>query len=264
MKEIFLKILDFLSKNLKWILVFICAILLFTTTRTCSRLSAEKEENSILNNNLLALNDTLKNYKENGMNLAEMRALQLKVSELEDSLRLEKNKTPITIVKYITTVKDTFLVQTIVMHDTTYIDNTLNISDVGVIKSTEHSLFGKSSRRIDIETPYYVNCEDGKLYADGESTVMLEQDIWLENVLYKDKKGYTYLRLKTDYPGVSFNSGTAIVVSDPKSERKSRKQFGIGIGIQAGYGMTHSNGIKMSPYVGIGVGLQWNPRFLQF
>lgn len=264
MKDFLLKTIDFFTKNFKWILIAVIAVLLATNARTCSKLRSEQDENLRLNNNLLALNDTLKNYKDGKYNLAEMRALQLRVDELEDSLKLERGKTPITIIKYVTSVNDTFQAPVTIIHDTIYLDDNMNISDAGIIKSEEHSVFEKSSRNVIVETPYYVNCNDGLLYADGESTITIEQDIWLENVLYKDKKGYTYIRLKTDYPGVTFNSGTAILVSDPKTERKQRKQFGLGIGLHVGYGTTFNNGVKMAPYIGIGLGLQWNPRFLQF
>lgn len=264
MKETMIKTIDFFSKNLKWILMAMIAVLVFTTARSCSKHKAEKEENIRLENNLLALNDTLKNYKDGIYNLAEMRALQLRIGELADSLELERNKKPVTITKYVTSVNDTFRAPVTVIHDTLWFDDGINVSDAGTICSHEHALFEKSSREIDIRTPYRVNCDDGLLYADGESEVILNQDIWLENILYKDKKGYTYMRLKTDYPGVTFNSGTAILVSDPKTDRKNQKQFGLGIGLQLGYGATYNNGFKMSPYIGMGVGLQWNPRFLQF
>lgn len=263
-KETLSKIFEFIKYNFKWFVLAAFFVLIAINANTCSRLKKEKDENSRLENNLLALNDTLKNYKDGIYNLAEMRALQFRIDKLADSLKLEKNKKPITIVKYITSVKDSFQVETKIIHDTLYIDNTIPISDAGIILSTEHSLFNKSSRHIKIETPYYVNCDDGKLYANGESSVLLEQDIWIENVLYSDKKGYTYLRLKTDYPGVNFNSGTAIVVSDPKEEMKKRKNFGVGIGLQTGYGVTYNNRFVMSPYIGLGIGLQWNPKCLQF
>ncbi len=264
MNEKITSIFGFIKKNLKWFAMAALFILVAVNANTCSRLKKQKDENLRLHNNIIAMNDTLKNYKDGIYNVAEMRALQLRVDELADSLKMERNKKPITIVKYITSVRDSFSAEVKILHDTLYIDNTLDISDVGTIFSTEHSTFGKSSRSIKIETPYYVNCNEGKLYADGESSVVMDQNIWVENVLYSDKKGYTYLKLKTDYPGINFNSGTAIVVSDPKDEMKKRKSFGFGIGLQAGYGIAYNNRFVMSPYIGIGIGLQWNPKFLQF
>ena len=263
-KSDFVKVYNFLSKNIKWIALIIIAVLLFFVIRGCNKLKTEKEENFRLQNNILAQNDTLKNHKDGIYNIAEMRVLQLKVNELTDSLKLERGKTPITIVKYVVSNMDTIYAHTSIKHDTIWIYNTLNISDFGTIISSEKAEFGNSSRSISIETPYYVNCNDGLLYANGESVVMLNQDIWIENILYKDKKGYTYMQLKTDYPGITFNSGTSILVSNPKEEKKNNKQFGLGIGIQAGYGIMYNNGFKKAPYIGVGVGLQWNPRFLQF
>lgn len=258
------KIWRFFVDNIKFILLLLCVFLLLLNCNTCSKLRTEKNENAILNNNILAMNDTLKNYSENGYNIAEMRALQLRVDELTDSLKLERGKTPVTIVQYIANVNDTFTMNTLVVRDTCYIDNNIFASDAGTIKSIEHSYFGRSSRYVEINTPYAVNCNDGKLYADGESEVTMQQNIWTENVLFKDKDGYTYLRLKTDYPGVTFNSGNAMLVLDPAEEKKLRKQFALGIGVQIGYGIATHNTIHMSPYIGIGIGLHWNPKFLQF
>lgn len=263
MKETFLKICGFVKKNLKWIAVAAVFALVAINMGMCSKIKSEKDENARLHNNILAMGDSLKNYKDGVYNAAEMRALQLRVGELADSLKLERGKKPITIVKYVASVRDSFIVSTVTVRDTEYIDN-MKFADAGVILSSENSVFGKSSRRVSIETPYYVNCDDGKLYADGESSVILEQNIWLDNTVYTDKAGYTYLRLKTDYPGMTFNSGTAIIVSDPKADRKKRKSFGLGIGIQAGYGVAFAGKPVMSPYIGVGIGLQWNPKFLQF
>lgn len=264
-KESITKFFDFVSKNFKWIIMFACVVFALTNCITCSKLRSEQDENIRLNNNLLALNDTLRNYKDkDGHNCAEMRAMQLMIDELADSLKIERGKEPITIIRYIASIDDTIKVETVIVHDTAYIDEYPGFSDKGVIRSHEHSFFEKSSREMEIETQYYISCSDGTLHTDGESIVIMSQDIWLENVLYRDKNGYTYARLKTDYPGVTFNSGQAMLVMDPKQERKNRKQFGLGIGIHAGYGTTYNDGFKMSPYIGIGIGLQWNPRFLQF
>ena len=262
--EIIKNIFKFIIDNAKWILIFICMVLAFIMFRQCRTIQEQKDEKTRLENNLLAANDTLKNYRENGWTIASMRAMQLRLSELADSLKMERGKTPITIIKYVTSVKDTFLVQTIVVHDTTYITE-YPWSDNGVIVSKEHTVFGKSWRNINITTPYYVDCETGKLNADGESSVTMQQNIWVESTLYRDKKGYTYLQLKTDYPACTFNSGTAILVSEDNYEYKSRRQFGVGLGLQVGYGASVAESkIRMSPYVGIGLSLNWNPRFLQF
>ncbi len=253
-----------LEKYLRIALIGVIAILFVVVLKQCNAINEQKEENQRLENNILAANDTLKNYRENGWNIATMRALQLRADELADSLKLERGKTPVTIIKYVTSINDTFSVQTVVVHDTSYIED-YGWIDNGYIVSSEKSAFGNSYREIGITTPYYVDCETGKLYSDGESEVTLNQNIWVESSLYRDKKGYTYIQLKTDYPECSFNNGTAILVSDEKYEYKARKQFGLGLGLQVGYGAAFTkNGIKPSPYIGVGVSLNWVPRFLQF
>lgn len=262
--EIIENAFTFIKDNTKWVLMFACVLLAFITFRQCKSIQEYESEKTRLENNLLAANDTLKNYRENGWTIATMRALQLRADELADSLKLERGKAPITIIKYVTVVNDTFSVPTIVIHDTTYL-NEYPWSDKGVIVSNEKSEFGKSWRETHITTPYYVECESGMLNADGESEVVLNQNIWVESNIYRDKKGYTYLQLKTDYPSCTFNNGTAILVSDDKYEYKNRKQFGLGIGLQVGYGTAFVNSkVRMSPYIGLGLSLNWNPRFLQF
>ncbi len=257
-------IFKFINDNTKWILLFACVVLAFIMFKQCKSIQEYESEKTRLENNLLAANDTLKNYRDNGWTIATMRALQLRADELADSLKLERGKAPITIIKYVTAVNDTFTAPTIVIHDTTYL-NEFPWSDKGIIVSNEKSVFGKSWRETKITTPYYVDCESGLLNADGESEVILNQNIWVESNLYRDKKGYTYLQLKTDYPACTFNSGTAILVSDDKYEYKNRKQFGLGLGLQIGYGGTLVDSkVRMSPYIGLGLSLNWNPRFLQF
>jgi len=237
----------------------ILALLLF---RQCSKTREYKDENRRLENNLLAVNDTLKNYKDGKYNLAEMRAMQLRIDELADSLKMERGKKPVTIIKYVAGISDTVTLPAVIIHDTTYIDKTW--SDKGMIAAKETSVFGNSSREVEMCVPYKVNCNTGLLESDGDAEVTISQDIWVESVLYTDKQGYTYIRLKTDYPSCTFNNGAGILVSDKSYDYKKRKQFSVGIGLQVGYGAALSKPVRMSPYIGLGVSLNWNPRFLQF
>lgn len=266
-KSFFDKVSDvfgFIGRNLKWVLAVAVLVLVMCLVRSCNLNDWYKKENQRLENNALAYGDTLKNYKDrDGKNAATMRALQLRADELADSLRLEKGKTPVTIINYVTSIDDTVYLVSDVIHDTAYINGLL--VDRGVVVSDRTDWFGKSRRHVNVRTPYRV--VEGSLLTVTDSTVvLLEQDIWLESALYKDKKGYTYIQLKTDYPSVLFNNGTGILVDNGKKyEYSARKSFGLGIGFQVGYGMCFPDGrVRMSPYVGIGVGLQWNPKFLQF
>lgn len=246
----------------KYFLITVILVLLCVLFKQCGTISRYKSEKATLENNLLALNDTLRNYKDGKYNLAEMRALQLRVDELADSLKLERGKEPITIIKYVAVVSDSVSVPVTVVHDTVFIEK--DWSDAGWIAASEESRFGNSSRSIGIRVPYKVDCETGLLESNGNAEIELEQDIWVESTLYRDKKGYTYIRLMTDYPSCTFNDGAAILVTDKSYEYNSRKQFGLGIGLQVGYGAALSNPVRTAPYVGIGLSLNWNPRFLQF
>lgn len=262
-KDILTRIKTFFKTNIKWILIVFCLLLGVLLFRQCDQVSKFKKETARLENNILAINDTLKNYKDkDGLNTATMRALQLRMDELSDSLKLEKGKEPITILQYVAGMHDTIWASVKIIHDTMYIKEIW--SDSGILSVTDTAIFGKSSRYLNVSIPYGVNCETGKLQMEGEAMVDLNQDVWIDSYIYKDKKGYTWMDLKSDYP-IYFHNGTAIAISDPKSEYKNRKQFGIGLGLQTGYGISFpDHSIKLSPYIGLGISLNWNPRFLQF
>jgi len=258
------KIWDFSKKNIKWILVVACLVLGILMFKQCDTISKYKKEKFRLENNMLAMNDTLKNYKDkDGLNTATMRALQLRLDELADSLKLEKGKEPITILQYVAGMHDTIWASVKIMHDTMYIEDIW--SDSGILSISDSAVFGKSSRFLNVSVPYGVNCNTGKLQTEGDAMIDLNQDIWIDSYIYKDKKGYTWMDLKSDYPSIKFRNGTAIAISNPKNDYKNRKQFGLGLGLQVGYGVAFpDHSVKLSPYIGLGISLNWNPRFLQF
>lgn len=262
-KEFLKKSKNFFKKNIKWILLAICLVLSILLFKQCDNTAKYKKETFRLENNILAMNDTLKNYKDkNGLNTATMRALQLRMNELADSLKLEKGKEPITILQYVAGMHDTIWASVKVVHDTMYIEEIW--SDSGILTISDTTVFGKSSRYLNVSIPYGVNCETGKLQTEGDAIIDLNQDVWIDSYTYKDKKGYTWMDLKSDYP-IYFHNGTAISISNPKDEYKNRKQFGLGLGLQVGYGISFPDeSVKMSPYIGLGISLNWNPRFLQF
>lgn len=262
MKNFTIKIFNFLKKNIKWILLTICILLGIIMVHQCDSISKYKKENFRLENNMLAINDTLKNYiDKDGLNTATMRALQLRMDELADSLRLEKGKEPITILQYVAGMHDTIWASVKVVHDTMYVEEIW--SDSGTITISDSAYFGKSSRFLNVSMQYGVDCETGKLVTE-DASIYLDQNVWIDSYIYKDKKGYTWMDLKSDYP-IQFRNGTAIAISNPKEEYKNRKQFGVGLGLQVGYGVTFPDrSVKLSPYVGLGISLNWNPRFLQF
>lgn len=256
------KLIEFVKKHWKYLALAITFILLMSCIRQCNKASEYKKEIARIENNMLAINDTLKNYKNGKYNMAEMRAMQLRIDELADSLKLERNKKPVTIIKYVATTSDSIITESVIHHDTIYVEKPW--SDYGYITASDTSIFGNSNRIVNVGIPYRVNCETGFLESNGNAEIEISQNIWLESILYGDKKGQTYVQLKTDYPSVKFNDGGAILVTDKSYDYKSRKQFGIGLGVQIGYGAALSKPVRLLPYIGIGLSLNWNPRFLQF
>ena len=76
------------------------------------------------------------------------------------------------------------------------------------------------------------------------------------------------MMIRTDYPGVVFNSGMGVVASNSKEyDRSMRKSQGIGIcigpSVGLGYDMINKN---MSPTVGISITVGWTytPKAFQW
>lgn len=253
------QILNIVVSNIRWILLGIIVVLIIVNIKSCTNIVKIRDDNKRLSNNILAVQDTLRNYRDGVYNVAEMRALQLRSDELADSLRMERGRTPITISQYSINITDTIYTPVETIRDTIYLSNT---SDRGVLQVCDSNDFGNSNRVLRVDIPYTID-QNGKINTI-HSSIYLDQNIWIENILYRDRKGYTYLKIRTDYPGVIFNSGSAIIVSNPKDDYKKRKSFGVNLGVQLGYGCTINKTPSLVPYIGLGVGFGWNPRFLQF
>lgn len=254
---------EFLKNNWFGILVTVAVIVLIMLfSRSCNNNQYLKDELARYENNLKAANDSLKNYKDGKYQCAEMRALQLRVDELNDSLKLERGKEPVTIIKYVAGITDTVYVNGDIIHDTVNIGN---LCDRGVIAFHKENTFGKSSRLVDATVPYTIDSSCN--INVGESTIALNQNIWIDANIYKNKKGETFLNLKTDYPNTTFNSGTAIVVTDGATNEK-KKHFGVCFGATVGYGITINNNgaltARPAPYIGLGATIGWQPNKLKF
>ncbi len=254
---------EFLKNNWFTILVVLGAVVLAVMfSRSCSRNEYLESELARYENNLKAANDSLKNYKDGVYQCAEMRAMQLRIDELADSLKLERGKEPITIIRYVAGITDTVYVDGDIIHDTVNIYG--GLCDRGVVSLHKDDKFVKSSRSLDVSIPYTI---DSSCNMDiGESMISVSQNIWLDATLYVDKKGETFVRLKTDYPNTTFNDGTAISLSNAKSDKN--KHFGVCIGATVGYGVAITNNGALSaspaPYVGLGVTIGWQPNKLRF
>jgi hypothetical protein len=206
----------------------------------------------VVENNSSALADSLTYYQDSNGNLnAEKQALILTVKDVRDSLELEKNKEPITVVKYNTIIKEVVVSEPIFVQDT--------LTHQSQIVWSEYKDYGKSSFAFDLSIPCTV--QDSTILL-GNSSLSFEQNIWCVSTLEYDKKtNRLYVHIITDYPNTKFNGAQGILVEDSEPFRKlqynARKNWGIGF--QVGYGLT---GNSFSTYIGIG--LSYQPRWLQF
>jgi len=250
-----MKVLELVLQNTKIILCAIIMFLFMLLLRQCNLAKTVKEEVTRITNNQLALNDTLVQYiDKNGILNGEIRGLHLKLDELDDTLRYEKNKPPITIIDYVTEIRDSIIfipsIDTVIMQqDGTFLQN---------ISFLDSSKFKRSSRVISFMIPVW---SKDSILRTGETKLNLSQDIWLEASISKDlKTKEVFVHLKTDYPGVTFNDAQGILVRNDKQLKKfsysQRKQFGLGIQVGVGYSD------RIRPYIGIG--LHYSPKFLQW
>lgn len=242
-------------KNTRMLLLAGFIILLILLLRQCEATNKAKGEVTRIENNFKAQQDTVRNYKDKwGNSSAEIRALTLTLDEAKKELEIEKNRPPVTVIKFKTKIEERIVNVPVIVKDTILGD----FNSIATVTSS--NIWGKSSRTISLGLPYYIK-EDSIRF--GNSTIDLKQDIWLTASILRDKKSKeVFVNLSTDYPGTTFNEAKGIMI-DPKSpglldiQYKSRKT--VGIGLHLGYGIGTSG---FSPYVGVGI--NYTPKFLQW
>jgi len=257
------KIWEFIKEHRDIIYIILLIIFGLIISKQCSKIDNLDSEIVKHTNNEIAMTEELNNYKDElGRANAEKHAYQLTQDELLDSIDVLKKKN-YEYVAYINSnmnIKDTVVVETIVIKN----DN-VTIED-GSIKFSKDDTFGQSSRSIYAEIPYSV--ENNKLYT-GDATFALNQNIYVEGWLERNTKTEeTYIHLRSDYPGLTFNSGMGIVAESSKSyERSMRKNCGIGISIGPNLSMSYDfANKKFVPTVGIGItlGFNYTPKWAQW
>tara|TARA_R110002126_G_scaffold93370_1_gene221258 strand:+ start:20 stop:811 length:792 start_codon:yes stop_codon:yes gene_type:complete len=248
-------------KNIRMFLLGGIVVLLFLLLRQCGKTEYAKEEATRFQNNLIASNDTIRNYvNAKGESVGEIKGLSLSLEELRDSLDYEKGRPPITIIKYKTIIEEKIIEVQVKTKDTliTQGKNSFN----SILSFTSSNNWQKSSRSIDVDLPY--SFTDSLTF--GSATISLKQNIWLDATLSQDiKSKEIFIKLTSDYPGTTFNSAQGIMIDRKSAEFKSlqmqnRKQFGLGINI--GMGISYNGTLSLGPYIGLGV--SWNPKFLQW
>jgi hypothetical protein len=243
-----INIFQFITKNTRLILFIAFAILFMLLMKQCEATENAKEETQRIKNNQIALNDTIKNYKDKyGNVIGEIRGLTLTLEEAKKELEFEKRKPPVTVIQW----------KTIIVEKEVKVPVKLNDSTI-IVQSDKQ--WGKSSRSLNVGIPYKV--KENKLTV-GDANIELKQNIWLTASLFKDTETKeVFVKLKTDYPNVQFNDAKGILVKDDEGGSlfsPSSKVKTMGIGFHVGLGLTTGG---VSPYVG--VGLNYTPKFLQW
>lgn len=248
--------------NIFCILLSILLGILFI--KQCNNNNDLKNEITRQHNNILAITDSLTQYKDElGRNVAEKHAFQLTQEELRDSIGLlkKKNTDYISYIKTHIGINDTIYEKTYIdrtLRDTVYLDN-------GTITMIKNDTFGKSSREVSLMIPYYVD----SLLHTGDANIELNQNIFVESWLEKNSKtGESMVYLRSDYPNMTFNSGMGIVATTtPSYDKSMRKTKGIGINVGPQIGASYDFiNKRIVPTVGIGVsiGLNYTPKWLQW
>ena len=247
--------LKLISENLKFILIVIVVALTMLLLRQCESTSKAKGEVTRLQNNQRALEDTLSHFiDENGELTATMRGLVYTIDELEESLDYEKSKPPVTIIEYVTEVKEVIITETIIDTIGQRPDGTF----IHLLQMIDSARFDKSFRNIEVNVPVWI---DTTINA-GKAEIKISQGIWLNANLYQDTKTKeVFIELKTDYPGITFNNAQGVLVQKDEGFKgfsfSRRKQFGLGVHLGLGF-----TGQNISPYVGVGV--HYSPKLLQW
>ena len=249
-------------------LLYIIGIILISSLliTQCNKNSKLDNEINRLENNIYAIKDTLTCYKdENNRIIGEKHAYQLTEKELRDSVDLLKIKNR-EYLAYINTnigIRDTIKIPTYIERPNEI--DTIYYADKGFIKFNRTDNFDKSSRNLSVSIPYTYK----DILETGYADVDMYHNIFVESMLERDvNTGETYIRLISDYPDLTFNSGMGVVVSNSTSYEKSiRKTKGIGIGIGPSLGLNYDIlNKKIVPTVGfnITIGFTYTPKWTQW
>ena len=262
------KAFDFIVKikDIIWfVIVIIISIFLMSQCKSKNNLEREVD---ILTNNTYALSDSIRNYKDElGNVVAEKHALQLSQDEMEKTIgKLKKKNTE--YVSYINSninLKDTIYVEKVLYKDV--VVDTITNTESGTISLEKNDTFNKSSRQITANIPYTANYPSNLVIKDAE--FILNQNIFVEGIITRDTKTKeTMFQLKTDYPGVTFNSGNAIVATNGKQyDREARKRNGIGISIGPSIGYYYffpTQSFKPAVGFSVTIGYTFTPKAFQW
>ena len=261
------KALDFIVKIKDILWVVLILIVSFSLISQCKSNNELEREVDILTNNTYALTDSLHQYQDElGNVIAEKHAFQLTQEQMEQTIG-ELKKKNMEYVAYIDAninLKDTVYIETVIKE--VVVDTTKKI-ETGLIHLAKTDTFNKSKRYISANIPYSTTYPSN-LTID-EAVFILDQDIYVKGILARNNKTKeTMLYLKTDYPGVVFNSGKGIVATNGKQyDVEARRSNGIGLAIGPSLGAFYNSptqSIKPAFGISITIGYTYTPRRFQW
>lgn len=263
-----LKAFDFIVKIKDILLVVLVALITLFLISQCNSKNELERDIEILTNNTYALTDSLLHYRDELNNVvAEKHALQLSQEEMGKTIgELKKKNTE--YIAYINAnigVRDTVLIEKVVFKDVV-VDSIAQI-ETGTIHFEKDDMFNKSSRYISANIPYKSSYPSNLSIGDAE--FILNQNIYVEGTITRNNKtNETMFYLKTDYPGVTFNSGNGIVATNGKQyDKEMRKQNGIGLAIGPSLGIYYdipTRSLKPAVGVSIVIGYTFTPKAFQW
>jgi hypothetical protein len=262
------KIFDFIIKIKDIIWVIIVLIITLSLLSHCESTNRLEKEIDTLTNNTYALSDSIRQYRDElGNTIAEKHALQLTQEEMERTIGelQQKNMEYITYINANINLKDTVYVETVVYKD--IIIDTMNGTETGTIHLEKKDIFTKSKRFISTDIPYSATYPSNLVI--GDATFILNQDIYVEGIITRNNKTKeTMFYLKSDYPGVTFNSGNGIVATNGKEyDREMRKRNGVGLAIGPSLGIYYDNPTQtLKPAFGLSItiGYTYTPKIFQW
>lgn len=261
------KALDFIIKikDILWVvLVLIIAFFLISQCKSNNELEREVD---ILTNNTYALTDSLHQYQDElGNVIAEKHALQLTQEEMERTIGelKQKNTEYVAYIDANINLNDTVYVETVIKE--VVVDTTKKI-EAGTIHLEKTDKFKKSQRFISADIPYTATYPSN--LSIEEATITMAQDLYVEGTIVRNNKTKeTMFYLKSDYPGVIFNSGKGIVATNGKQyDVEARRSNGIGLAIGPSIGAFYDNptqSLKPAFGISITIGYTYTPRRFQW
>lgn len=262
------KTLDFIVKikDILWVAVVVI-ISLFLMSQCKSNNELEREVD-VLTNNTYALTDSLHHYHDElGNIVAEKHALQLTQEQMENTIGelRKKNSEYIAHINTIVGLRDTVYIERVVYKDV--VIDTLNKVETGTIHLERNDMFNKSSRYIAANIPYTVTYPSNLVINEASFTV--NQDIYVEGTITRNNKTKeTMFYLKSDYPGLTFNSGNAIVATNGRQyDREMRRRNGIGLAVGPSVGVFYDSPTQsLKPAFGLTltIGYTFTPKAFQW